>query len=328
MSSTIVRLVLACSIFISLSSSFFFVHANEDVATGDAASLVAEDECNKIAFGDHVLFSYHTRFENGTAGPSVSDTSQPIYFQMQEQDNELGIFGNFVGLCENSTNNVHYDSLVEADLRPIVREGSELYDLDESFDMTINIQKVTKNEDYQIFQELRTGNISMVLDLIDEHKGINAMDEYGQTPLMIAVSRQYLPVVASLLNTRRPLVNINQAKSSGFTALFYAVEKATPSIVQALLRRGADPNMVVLQSGGKGNTPLHFACMLEKPKHAHLLLDYGANPYLKNEHNMIPYQLVPRDAVPSSRLQYKTMFNEIYKKLAQSENDSSSQGEL
>jgi ankyrin repeat protein len=34
---------------------------------------------------------------------------------------------------------------------------------------------------------------------------------------------------------------------SGFTALFYAVQYASIEIVQALLRRGADPNSAVLQ---------------------------------------------------------------------------------
>lgn len=32
------------------------------------------------------------------------------------------------------------------------------------------------------------------------------------------------------------------ATQSGFTALFYAVDLAAPTILSALLRRGADPN--------------------------------------------------------------------------------------
>jgi ankyrin repeat protein len=53
--------------------------------------------------------------------------------------------------------------------------------------------------------------------------------------------------------------------------------------MQALLRKGADPNVVIRQDGARGNTPLHFACMLEKPTHAELLLAYGANPGAVNE---------------------------------------------
>jgi ankyrin repeat protein len=132
---------------------------------------------------------------------------------------------------------------------------------------------------------------------------------------MMAVSKQYLPVVASLLNARRPKVDVNMAKSSGFTAVFYAVEKATPTILQALLRRGADPNVVILQSGSRGNTPLHYACMLEKTKHAELLLEYGADPTATNEHGQMPLQLLPADAVRSTKLSLKNLFEAAYNKI-------------
>jgi hypothetical protein len=80
---------------------------------------------------------------------------------------------------------------------------------------------------------------------------------------MISVIEGYPPVFAALLNTYRPTVEVNKVrltfsmvnfnvslliymllkvKSSGFSALIYAVQSAPPGIVQALLRRGADPN--------------------------------------------------------------------------------------
>ena len=232
-----------------------------DEAAATKVALSDDDECTSIGYGDHVLFSYVSKFENGTAGPSLNRYHQPFYLRMPENNNEPGIYNSLFGLCENTTTDYHYDSLPDSDIRPILPKGSELYDIEESYSMSITIQKITTNDDYAIFDALRSANISLVLDLIEQHIGINAMDEYGQTPLMIAVSRQYLPVVASLLNTRQPKVDVNLAKSTGFTALFYAVEKASPSILQALLRRGADPNLQVLQPGSKGNTPLHFACI-------------------------------------------------------------------
>jgi len=120
-----------------------------------------------------------------------------------------------------------------------------------------------------------------------------------------------------LLNTRRPKVDINQVKANGFSALFYAVEKAAPGILQALLRRGADPNLAVTQDGSLGNTPLHYACLLEKVKHATLLLEYGANPYLQNEHGQTPYKMIPGDAVASTKRHYRQIFDEAYKKIEQ-----------
>jgi ankyrin repeat protein len=57
-----------------------------------------------------------------------------------------------------------------------------------------------------------------------------------------------------------------------------------------------------------GNSPLHFACMLEKSKHAELLLEYGAVPNVRNEHGQSPLDLLPRDAVRSTKLHFKRIF--------------------
>ena len=81
-------------------------------------------------------------------------------------------------------------------------------------------------------------------------------------------------------------------------------------MLQALLRRGADPNVVIFQEGSRGSTPLHFACLLEKFKHAQLLLEYGANPLAMNEYGKTPSQLLPADIVPSLKIQFKRIFDE------------------
>jgi len=117
----------------------------------------------------------------------------------------------------------------------------------EKVSIQIRVDQITTQEDFRIFDALKQENISLVLDIIEANHGVNAVDEYGQTALMTAVSNQYLPVVAALLNARRPKVDVNLAKSSGFTALFYAVEKANVSILQALLRRGANPDVTIQQ---------------------------------------------------------------------------------
>lgn len=61
--------------------------------------------------------------------------------------------------------------------------------------------------------------------------------------------------------------------------------------------------------GSKGNTPLHYACLLERTKHAELLLEYGALPDARNEHGQRPLDLVPRDAVRSTKLYFKRIFD-------------------
>lgn len=86
-------------------------------------------------------------------------------------------------------------------------------------------------------------------------------------------------------------------------------------MLQALLRKGADPNVAILTEGSRGNTPLHFACLLEKHKHADLLLQYGANPFMKNEYDQHPLQLVPKDTVRSTKTFFKKIFEEAYNKV-------------
>jgi ankyrin repeat protein len=64
-----------------------------------------------------------------------------------------------------------------------------------------------------------------------------------------------------------------------------------------------------LLQGSYGNTALHYACLLEKAKHAELLLEYGALPEARNEHGQRPLDLVPRDAVRSTKLHFKRIFD-------------------
>jgi hypothetical protein len=59
------------------------------------------------------------------------------------------------------------------------------------------------------------------------------------------------------------------------------------------------------------NTPLHLAAMFEKTKHAELLLEYGANPVILNEFGQNALQLLPKDAVRSTKLYFKKMFEVI-----------------
>eukprot|EP01034_Spumella_vulgaris_P024693 gene24693-31067_t len=89
-------------------------------------------------------------------------------------------------------------------------------------------------------------------------------------------------------------VNHDHAHGSGFTALFYAVQKASPSILGALLRRGADPNVIILQEGSR---------------------EYGALPNAVNQHGQTPLQLLPADAVRSTKLYFKKSFEDAYTKL-------------
>lgn len=317
-SSAMIAVALILAIF---SNPSFAAITTEDVEVPPGCESISKPT-------DHLLFSYAVTFPNGTRGPELAENQQPIHMLLEQGDGNL--HSAMKGMCESGTRRLIVDNAGSTDMAPMFTKGARgledfMASMDEPMNVDIKLMKVTSQENYRIFDGLKQENYSMVLDLIDSHVGINSMDEWGQTPLMIAVSQQLLPVVSALLNTRLPKVDVNLSKFSGFNAVFYAVEKATPGILQALLRRGADPNAVVKQDGGRGNTPLHYACMLEKVKHAGLLLEFGAHPDASNEHGQQPLQLVPRDAVRSTKLIYKQMFDEVWKKSIE---DGGAKGEL
>ena len=124
----------------------------------------------------------------------------------------------------------------------------------------IILHHITSANDYLIFEALKNDDTTRVMDMIDQHIGINAIDEFGQTPLMISIVNKNMLIMSSLLNTRRPIVNVHLTKPSGYNAIFYAVQYGGPDVLQSLLYRGADPNTVIMTDSGKGNTPLHYAC--------------------------------------------------------------------
>lgn len=116
-------------------------------------------------------------------------------------------------MCKNATRRFTWNDAVDFDSGAIPVLQKNLHTLeDEDISLDISLKHITTPEDYQIFDAFRSGNMSLVLDLIDEHRGVNAVDEWGQTVLMMAVSMQRQEIVASLLNTRRPRVEVNMAK--------------------------------------------------------------------------------------------------------------------
>ena len=117
-------------------------------------------------------------------------------------------------MCRNATRRITWEDPDKINLQPIFLSsdsGSALQDNGLSIELTL--VQITEPEDYRIFDHMRSGNSTAALDLIESHKGINAFDEWGQSALMMAVQMKKLEIVAGLLNTRMPKVNVNVAKS-------------------------------------------------------------------------------------------------------------------
>lgn len=117
-------------------------------------------------------------------------------------------------MCLNSTRILRWPHIQGAELSPLVllEQRSALFD-DMGIRLSVNLHHITEPSDYLIFDAFRAGNISKVIDYISEGEGVNAFDEWGHTPLMLATQSDYLQVIAALLNSRKPKVDVNDAKS-------------------------------------------------------------------------------------------------------------------
>lgn len=73
-------------------------------------------------------------------------------------------------------------------------------------------------------------------------------------------------------------IDVNSINSSGETALFVAIRRCLPAMVELLLRFGADPQIASDERCGK-QTPLHLATELDQCSTIAMLLSVGgANP--------------------------------------------------
>ncbi|KAM0519400.1 hypothetical protein ACHAPE_003572 [Trichoderma viride] len=155
-----------------------------------------------------------------------------------------------------------------------------------------------------------TGNGPRSLD-------INATDEYGQTPLLIAIYKAdwiaakflldmrasviadrrngYTAVLGAvigdnediLLQLLRKRANVDDTDGDGYSALHLAIRNGNQRIVQALLVSKANIDAVV---PGSNDTPLHFAVRKGQTKIIQTLLEQGANTVLLNSFDFSPLQ--------------------------------------
>ena len=116
------------------------------------------------------------------------------------------------GMCVHATRQITWATGDKINLLPLFVKDTTEEDAEEGIRIRITVDSITTSEEYEIFSSLRVGNITRALDLIDSHVGVNAVDEWGQTPLMIAVQMNRMEVVAALLNTRMPKVDVNAVK--------------------------------------------------------------------------------------------------------------------
>jgi murein DD-endopeptidase MepM/ murein hydrolase activator NlpD len=100
----------------------------------------------------------------------------------------------------------------------------------------------TSRQDTNLFNLVKTDDVASVQAAITAGANVNAVDQYGQTPLMYAASSSTNPdILAELLKAGATL---NAQTPTGWTALMYAA-RDTKNLETALLlmNAGADPSL-------------------------------------------------------------------------------------
>ncbi|GAA5125360.1 ankyrin repeat domain-containing protein [Luteolibacter yonseiensis] len=128
-----------------------------------------------------------------------------------------------------------------------------------------NDPEITAEEEarYAELQQLaldsaRTGDVAMLVPMLDAGMPVNLADEKGNSLLMLAAYHGHLPLVRLLLESGAAP---DQRNARNQTALAGVAFKGGLEIARLLVQYGADPNA----DQGGGRFPIQFAAMFGNP---------------------------------------------------------------
>ncbi|SVE01222.1 uncharacterized protein METZ01_LOCUS454076, partial [marine metagenome] len=122
-----------------------------------------------------------------------------------------------------------------------------------------------------IHKAARVGHIEVVKKHLAAGVDVNAKDEGGVTPLLVAAAGGHMEIV-ELLITKGADVN---AKAYGGTPLHLAAIRGHKEVAELLIAKGADVNAKVASGAKQGLTPLDAANERNHPETAALLRKHG-----------------------------------------------------
>lgn len=126
----------------------------------------------------------------------------------------------------------------------------------------------------ELISACKRGEEDKVRSLLDKGVPINFIDEDEGTPLILAVLNSHVSI-AQLLMEHGADINLCACTYSPLIVAVYAKNK---EMIKDLIKRGALLNL----QDSKGDTALMYAIRSVHPDVLGLLLDSGADPYLKN----------------------------------------------
>jgi len=128
---------------------------------------------------------------------------------------------------------------------------------------------------------------------------MQAQDEFGFTPLHLAIENKHDDISKFLINLG---VELNTPNKFGYSPLHLAVQSDGSEVVDLLIQGGANVNQIV----GYGFTPLHLACERGNIDIVFCLLEKGGDINAKNDAGRTPLDIALRrdQIVVANRLEH------------------------
>ncbi len=133
---------------------------------------------------------------------------------------------------------------------------------------------------------IQLGNEEVVRALAEGGANVNAPNAAGEHPLCMAIKLNRQDIIYSLAEVAE--TDLNAPDECGAPGIFRFIAEGDKESVAQLLCLGADPNVPL----SKGlHRPLHEAARLNQAAMIELLLQFGANPALRNRDGLLPLEL-------------------------------------
>ena len=132
-----------------------------------------------------IVFSeYNLTYSNGSQGPYIL-APHPLFYLHMSNTNVSTELSQLVGVCLNDSISISLEGEKNLDISPIVTRTIHLTAA-VTLNLFIKIREITSDEDFAIFKALQEDRSGEAYTMLEHHRGVNAVDQWGQTPLMLA----------------------------------------------------------------------------------------------------------------------------------------------
>jgi hypothetical protein len=123
-------------------------------------------------------------------------------------------------MCPHEIRKLQFSSWSKSSFHPLSLPSSVVAAIDEPVTIVVHVYAVTTAQSYSIFEAISSKDFGTALDLLSDHIGVNAVDEWGQSPLIVSIINRHTPLIAALLNAHHPKVDVNYTKPVCFPMIF------------------------------------------------------------------------------------------------------------